>query len=304
MININSTNDRSSKMQIYSIWAYNSIRPINSTSVKKKKPCFTGNEHKDNSMITVPRVVYMAMLAAVNSIGAYNSIRPINSAHVEKKKPCFTGNEHKDNSMVTVPRVVYMAMLAAVLGGGLQSCGPDDPFEPNPIVVPTDTVPSTETNDNIMKMINVLQLASVTDSTKGDVVKLDYHDNYFNTDTKLNRNEKLTTIDKTVFDGTNKDLNSGQLNYVRHTYTSIDNSIILKEQITKKGKPTSENTGWIDGDIYKYVPTADGLEEYLIFSDGSEHYQSKIVPNTPTSVTKIYDSGTIYDVTNISIEQK
>ncbi len=210
-------------------------------------------------------------------------------------------------------KLLGMAMLAMVAGGptALTSCKPG--LEPDPI--PVNPVARTATQTQLIDMIGKLGLAAVTTSSsvsptsiirKGDVVEFGFHDDWANTDIKLKINEELCTKDKMVFDGTGKDFGTGQFSYIRYNISkSSDGGTIVQEQVTKLGKPISENSGWKDNWTFKYVPKAGGIAEYAISADGTEFYDCDIVPKTPTSVSKLFKlSGERQDFTNISIVEK
>ena len=175
-----------------------------------------------------------------------------------------------------------------------------------PTVVPTAT---PAVSDAIAGIVDSLGITAKTSSSigasevikNGDVIESSSHDNASNTDEKLTINQALSTKDALVYDGTSIDNETGNISYIRHTITQTDSGTIVKKQSTKYGKPPSENSGWNTTGIYKYVNAPDGIKEYSIASDGSEHFQCKYVPKNGTTVTIINKDGASSDLTNVSV---
>jgi hypothetical protein len=172
----------------------------------------------------------------------------------------------------------------------------------------TVQVPVQKNMVNILKDLGLISVSGATKSLsmqKGDVIQLGYHDNFYKADYKLKINEELSTKDQMVFDGTTTSTSSGQISLVRRTVTPLDSGIVVKEQVSSDEGPISENTQWDDNGTMKYVPVAGGVAEYQVMKDGSEEYNFKIVPKTPTSVSKLYSDGQLAgDLTNIFVVQK
>jgi len=262
---------------------------------------------------------------SVNNLGTTSFGNNVNKC----KKDCPQCSPKAQTPMITIPRVVYAALLAAVMGGPLTGCQPfnppEDPIEttynpktptsPNTYIGGVDStgvVAETKSvSDKLSDMVDYLRVDVKTASTigasevvkQGDVIEFGYHDDYMNTDEKLSINQELSTKDALVFDGTSKDLESGQVSYIRHTITSTDDGTVVKKQVTKLGKPPSENSGWNNLGTFKYVTAPDGIKEYTVGPDGSEYYQGKYVPKNETTVSKVFENGESFDLTNVSVTE-
>jgi len=251
---------------------------------------------------------------------SYLSSTSFGSSSQKCKKDCPQCSPNAHNPMITIPKSVYAALLAAVLGGPmLTSCEPmNPPTDPvknitNPkdssSVIPVDTfvvVPSVPTAaSKYSDMIKSFGIATKTAALpasegikNGDVIEFGYLDgkNLY----KLAINQELTTADTLVFDGTSKNNVTGQIVYHRHTVTPTDNGVVVNKQTSYD--PPSESTVWTAAGTYKYVQTEAGVEEYKIYSDGSEHLQFTYEPKNETTIHKrIGESG--YDLTDVSVTE-
>jgi len=262
----------------------------------------------------------------VNNLGSTSFGKKENKC----KKDCPGCNPNTNNSMVHIPTWFYRGLLATALAGPMvgtmTSCSPmnppTDPTEtiynpkntatnPNTYIGGTDTtvVTTPSVSKGITDMVDYLGLKVKTASTigasevikNGDVIEFSYHDDYLNTDDKLKINQELSKKDTMVYDGTSVDNDTGALSYIRHTFTQVNQGTVVKKEITKRGKPPYENSGWSTVGTYKYVPAPDGIKEYKLASDGSEMYQGKFVPKNETSVSRVLPNGETQEHTNVSV---
>lgn len=265
-------------MQVNSIGALNTVKATNFGSKEKEgQKCKT----HDNSFVTIPRVVYAALLAAV--LGG-----PLSSCNKD------------DDPLATIPMVPTTEDTTRTT---------PDSIAPAPVDSSTIQSPVQK---QLAAITSALNLATVeaygaygnSAIHVGDMIEMGYHDGVANTDIKLKVNTDLSTKDKMVYDGTSTDCEFGDVLYVRHTITQSSDGIIVKKARTKLGKPPSENTGWIDTGTYKYVATSSGVDEFNVNADGTATHVAKYVSKTLNSVTRKNDDGSAYDLTNILLVKK
>lgn len=203
-------------------------------------------------------------------------------------------------------------MLALSAMGGASSCSNSTD---NQVVI--ETLADSSVQNKVYNMISFLGLTVTQSSSNGkisnqasesndacienviinagDLIEFGYHDDYENVDTKLKINKNLSTKDTIIFDGTSKNLESGQVFNIRHTFAKTADGLTIK-----KAPLDDDNNGF----TYKYVSANDGVLEYRIKADGTGVYQRKYVANTETSITAVNKDGVTHDLTNISIFKK
>ena len=243
------------------------------------------------------------------------------------------GNKLETLDNVTMPHSQYnklyglamLAMVAIAAGSSLAltSCNSyNEPIEipvvpqktpktaDSTYVVPVVAVADTTASDALSGMFDCLGIPAVKTTgglqqtgaiKEGTVILYNYHDDMNNSDYKLNINPELSTKDALVLEGTATSIKTGQVTYIRSTYTKTDGGFIDKKQATDDGKSPSASTVWMDGSVDRNILAVDGVKVYNIFEDGTESYGHKIVPKTETSVTEVAPSGGSSDITNIQV---
>ena len=231
---------------------------------------------------------------------------------------------------VTIPRSQYnklygMAILAMMAGGPLAMTSCTDPYTDSlqevfipkapksadsTYVVPIGANAENTADDEPRVMFDYLGIPAIMTCSdvspseaikEGTVIEFAYHEDVENLDYKLKINEELSTKDSLVFDGTRKDPSSGIIAYIRQTYTKTIGGSEVKYEMTKRGKPISENSGWNVVITNKYIPAPDGVKEYDVFSDGTEIYRAKNVSHSDTSVSRVLEDGYIQNITNVTL---
>ena len=270
-------------MQVNSIGALNTIK---STSFGKKEnnKCSSDCAPRDKSMVTIPRVVYAAMLAAVLG-GPLTSCEP-EDKYIEPDKTEATGNTKAGE--VTTPYVVTPEELAAKAPSPVSKKMYSMFSETLGLKITTPI--NTSLHQHKMKALSL---------QSGDVTDISLNDGSTSNNSSYKLNQASSTKDTLVYDGSFLNTISGGTGIDRKTVTANDTSLFVKSEYLSEGK-------YHEYKSMQYVANPDNtVSEYVCQPDGTKEILSIIRPNTETSLIKEYPyNGETAVIDNISIMSK
>jgi hypothetical protein len=176
--------------------------------------------------------------------------------------------------------------------------------------VTVDTVERSPVQQQILAIVKSLGLASVSSSSevdansiirKGDVVGMKYYDDEQANTYDFKLNESSSNKDKMIFEGTVTNKYSGNSEEVRRTISPTSSTSFLAVDERKKS-----DGSYVPREAKEYFLNSDKtVDEYNVNSDGTKNKIFVWSPNTLNSLTKTsVTSGSVYDVSNITVVQK
>ena len=263
-------------MQVNSIGALNTVK---STSFGKKEnnKCSSDCTPRDKSMVTIPRVVYAAMLAAVLG-GPLTGCDPDGKYIEPETTEAGQNNGTMKDGEVTTPYVVTPEELAAQAPSPVQQLL-KSVFEET-LGLKITTPVNTSLHVNRMKAATV-QPEVITDISFADP------SNELETFMHLNKDE--STKDKQVYYAKVSQSYKGELQGVegfRYTMSQVDNALIIKKELDMN------DGNYLPQETYEFTSNPDKtVSQKWINPDGSKVLKYTYEPKTEKSLTRINRSG-------------
>ena len=273
-------------MNVNSIGAMNTAKSASFGNKDKtnKCPSCEPKSSPSHSMVTVPRVVYAALLAAALG-GPLTSCQKDEDLSTPQNSRTVDANDDKsvdsayfatDSDLKGTPTV--RTMLSDMLTGTL----------------------GLESKKPVNTSVHQLSLKSAPIQT-GDIMEMKFFDVYEQSENTLTYNQEKSSEDTLVYDETAHFALDDYTSHSRsrYSFSKSGDALIMKKEV--KG-----NDGYFPGEIYELKANADKtVSQTYIRPDGSKVLCWTYEPKTSTALTRINESdGVGNTLENISIVKK
>lgn len=223
----------------------------------------------------------------------------------------------------------FSVALAVVAGGAMlaTSCQPAKETDiiseltyNKKILSPVQTKLLEWTKDYGLAVIKADNFKSENTPANQGIIEYGYHDKFWNTDKRVRLNEKLSTSDTLVFDGTVKDAKTGYIDYARDKISAYKSGLKIEKLFILNVKPNTpiKESEWIStgflrcvkddkNQIWMYKQHREGAPENYFgsclpkTSNSFIHSNSNFPSPDVTDMNQLYEMDYITDYTNVVI---
>jgi hypothetical protein len=257
-------------MNVNSIGAMNTAKSASFGNKDKtnKCPSCEPKSSPSHSMVTVPRVVYAALLAAALG-GPLTSCQKDEDLSTPQNSRTVDANDDKsvdsayfatDSDLKGTPTV--RTMLSDMLTGTL----------------------GLESKKPVNTSVHQLSLKSAPIQT-GDIMEMKFFDVWAQSENTLTYNEQKSSEDTLVYDEATYTAYDGYTTHPRYSISKSGEALLVKKEV-------EGNNGYILNETFELKANDDkSVTHTEIMPDGSKVLGYTYKPKTSTSITRINESG-------------